>query len=355
MKVLITGICGFVGNILARELRRHFEGLEIVGLDNLVRAGSEINRHIFAHPGFSFVHGDIRNPSDLEALPKVDWVIDAAANPSVLAGLSGATSSRQLLEHNLVGTINLLELCKRHGAGLVMLSTSRVYSSTDLAALPMELKGNALLPRFGDIDAPGLSTTGVSEDFSTKGRLSLYGCSKLASELLILEYSAAFDLPVHINRCGVLAGAGQFGKADQGVFSYWIHSYREQRPLKFIGFGGAGHQVRDCLHPRDLASLAALQIRHPEKGGSVLNVSGGVENSISLAALNEWCSHRFGSRKIESNPSNRPYDIPWLILDYSKAQSKWGWRPQVTLEKIFAEIADHAEQHPEWLKLSDAT
>jgi CDP-paratose 2-epimerase len=353
MKVLITGICGFVGSILARELHRHVEGIEIFGIDNLVRPGSETNRHSFASLRVRFVHGDIRNPSDLDLLPKVDWVIDAAANPSILAGLGGDTSSRQLLEHNLIGTINLLEFCKRHRTGLIMLSTSRVYSIARLAALPMNTNGTSIVPRFADIRERGLSPDGVSEDFSTEGRLSLYGCSKLASELLILEYGAAFDLPVHINRCGLLAGAGQFGKLDQGIFSYWIHSYRAQRPLKYIGFGGSGHQVRDCLHPRDLASLVVMQIRHPEKSGNILNVSGGMESSISLARLNEWCSLRFGSRPIHSDPDTRPYDVPWLVLDGSKAQSEWGWRPKTTLEQILAEIADHAEQHPEWLKLSD--
>jgi CDP-paratose 2-epimerase len=355
MKVLITGICGFVGSILARELHRHAEGLDILGIDNLVRPGSETNRQSVSNSRVRFVHGDIRNPSDLDALPKVDWVIDAAANPSILAGLGGDTSSRQLLEHNLIGTINLLEFCKRHRTGLIMLSTSRVYSIARLAALPLNTNGSSFVPRFDDIQERGFSAGGVGEDFSTEGRLSLYGCSKLASELLILEYGVAFDLPVHINRCGVLAGAGQFGKPDQGIFSYWIHSYRAQRPLKFIGFGGSGHQVRDCLHPRDLASLVAMQITHPEKSGSVLNVSGGMESSISLAQLNEWCSRRFGPRPIHSDPDNRPYDVPWLVLDSSRAQSQWGWRPKITLEEILAEIAHHAEQHPEWLNLSDRT
>jgi CDP-paratose 2-epimerase len=59
-----------------------------------------------------------------------------------------------------------------------------------------------------------------------------------------------------MNRCGVLAGAYQFGKADQGIFSYWIHSWARRRPLTYIGFDGMGHQVRDCLHPRDLVPLA---------------------------------------------------------------------------------------------------
>jgi CDP-paratose 2-epimerase len=180
MKILITGICGFVGSVLARELPRYNAGLEIFGMDNLVRPGSETNRRSFAGLNVRIIHGDMRNPSDLDVLPKVDWVIDAAANPSVLAGLGGDTSSRQLLEHNLIGTINVLEFCKRHQAGLVMLSTSRVYSIARLASLPMKLKGDSFVPEFDKLDERGLTARGVNEDFSTEGRLSLYGCSKLA-------------------------------------------------------------------------------------------------------------------------------------------------------------------------------
>jgi CDP-paratose 2-epimerase len=171
--------------------------------------------------------------------------------------------------------------------------------------------------------------------------------------LLILEYAVAFGLPVHINRCGVLAGAGQFGKPDQGIFSYWIHSYRSKRPLKYIGFKGTGHQVRDCLHPRDLASLVAVQIQHPEKGGRVLNVSGGVSNSISLVRLSEWCAGRFERHSISRDGGDRPYDVPWLVLDSAEAQAEWSWQPATPLEAILNEIADHAEQHPSWLDLSD--
>src|SRR6185369_15505801 len=128
MKVLITGICGFVGSSLTFELKRSLEGMEIIGLDNLSRPGSEQNRQALKKCEVRFLHGDIRNPSDLEVLPKVDWVIEAAANPSVLAGVAGSTSARQLLEHNLSGTMHVLEYCKRVRAGFVMLSTSRVYS-----------------------------------------------------------------------------------------------------------------------------------------------------------------------------------------------------------------------------------
>src|SRR4030095_15004515 len=101
MKILITGICGFVGSSLARGFLEANSALEIVGIDNLSRAGSELNRPLLKKLGVQFVHGDIRNRSDVELLPTADWVIDAAATPSVLAGVEGSTT-RQLLEHNVL-------------------------------------------------------------------------------------------------------------------------------------------------------------------------------------------------------------------------------------------------------------
>lgn len=128
MKVLITGICGFVGSSLAEGLLERHAGISVLGVDNLMRPGSELNRVRLRELGIAFAHGDIRNASDLESLPGVDWVIDAAANPSVLAGIQSGFSSRQLVEHNLASVVNVLEYCKARHAGLVLLSTSRVYS-----------------------------------------------------------------------------------------------------------------------------------------------------------------------------------------------------------------------------------
>jgi len=175
MRILITGACGFVGSTLAIELTRALPGVGIVGLDNLSRPGSERNRHLVASLGVQLYHGDIRNPSDLEPLPSVDWVIDAAANPSVLAGLSGPTSSRQLVEHNLVGTINLLEFCKTSRAGFIMLSTSRVYSLPGLARIAVAVKDRAFVPTDEPGAQLGLTALGISEAFSTQPPLSLYG------------------------------------------------------------------------------------------------------------------------------------------------------------------------------------
>jgi CDP-paratose 2-epimerase len=352
MRVLITGICGFVGSELAVELKRLVSGLELVGLDNLSRPGSEQNRHRLAQSGILLFHGDIRNPSDLEELPAADWVIDAAANPSVLAGISGAASSRQLMEHNLVGTINVLEYCKRVRAGFLMLSTSRVHSLAVLSQLPMEVKNNAFTPRFDRIEEAGFSINGVAEEFPTKAPLSLYGAAKLASEALALEYGHTFDLPVFVDRCGVMAGAGQFGKPDQGIFAYWIHSYRWKRPLRYIGFEGTGHQVRDCLHPSDLASLIAKQIRHPEKSGTIWNVGGGVRSGISLAQLSEWCASRFGLFPVSAETAPRRFDVPWLVLNCTRTSETWDWQPSRSLNQVLMEIAEHADANPNWLDLT---
>ncbi len=348
--VLITGVCGFVGSRLAEYLKSRVDGLKLVGLDNLLRAGSETNPTRL-RALVEFRHGDVRCASDFETLPPADWVIDAAANPSVLAGVDGKSSSRQLLEHNLVGTINLLEYCRRHQAGLILLSTSRVYSIPSLAGLPLRAEATRFVP-----DAPlpgGVSAAGVDETFSTAAPVSLYGASKLASEQLSLEYGAAFDFPVWVNRCGVLAGAGQFGTAAQGIFSYWVHAWRARRPLRYLGFGGAGKQVRDALHPDDLAALVLRQMEETAEGWpTIVNVAGGVPNTMSLQELSGWCADRFGPREVTAVPENRAYDLPWVVLDSRLAAETWGWRPARNLESILEEIAGHAETNPGWLDVS---
>lgn len=349
MRVLISGVCGFAGSHLARFLLESHEGVSIIGIDNLARLGSETNRLSLKQAGVQLYHGDIRAASDLEALPRADWVIDAAAQPSVLAGRDGKTSSRQLIEHNLLGTINLLEYCRSSGAGFVLLSTSRVYSIGALTRLPLRVESTAFILQTSSALPNGVSCLGVSEHFSDEAPISLYGATKLASERLAQEYASGFQFPVWINRCGVLAGAGQFGTAEQGIFSYWLNAHAARRTLKYLGFGGDGFQVRDALHPRDLARLVDVQLRS-SGAGQCLNVSGGHTNSMSLAQLTAWCDERFGAHKPIPDGSERPYDVPWLILDSTRVRASTGWEPQIKLAEILDEIADHAIANPEWLK-----
>ncbi|MBX9578557.1 MAG: NAD-dependent epimerase/dehydratase family protein [Chthoniobacterales bacterium] len=354
MKILITGICGFVGNAIAHALKERHSNLEIFGIDNFIRPGSGSNRQKLKKLGAKIFHGDLRNVSDLEQMPKADVVIDAAANPSVLAGVDGKMSSRQLVEHNLYGTINLLEYCKQHQAQLILLSTSRVYSIAPLVELPVEIDSKAFRLAQGASLPTGVSAHGIDELFSTEPPISLYGSTKKSSELLALEYGEVFDFPVLINRCGVLAGAGQFGRSEQGIFSYWINSYLRKQPLKYIGFNGSGYQVRDCLHPHDLAVLISLQLhrKYPSISDRVVNCSGGIESAYSLQQLSDWCATRFGYHDIASSNEKRFFDIPWMVLDSRKAEQLWKWKPTHSTEETLEEIAQHAEAHPEWLQLS---
>jgi len=354
MKILISGVCGFAGSTLARGLLQAGKGHEVTGFDNFSRPGSETNRAELRKLGARLVHADMRAASDLEALPAADWVLDAAANPSVLAGVDGRTSSRQLVEHNLLGTFNLLEYCKQHHAGLILLSTSRVYSIAALTALPLTVERDAFHLAASAPLPPGVSTAGLNEAFSTLPPVSLYGASKLASEALALEYGAAFDCPVFVNRCGVLAGAGQFGQPDQGIFSFWIHSWLRRRPLKYLGFGGHGHQVRDCLHPRDLLPLLEQQLAAPATAAAdrIVNLSGGTASALSLRQLSDWCTAHGGAHTVTADGAPRPFDLPWVVLDHAKATRLWGWRPQTPVAAILDEIAAHARAHPEWLELS---
>ena len=257
-----------------------------------------------------------------------------------------------MVEHNLIGTINILEYCKKVQSGLILLSTSRVYSAKELALLPKQENDSAyVLAQEASIE--GISSSGISEDFPTTAPVSLYGATKLASETLALEYGNSFDFPVWINRCGVLAGAGQFGKADQGIFSYWLHSFREKTPLKYIGFGGKGLQVRDALHPKDLVPLIVKQMEEADRNApKIVNLGGGLANSMSLKQLTYWCKERFGDNEVIASEEERPMDAPWIVMDSSLAKEAWDWSPETKIQKILEEIAAHAEENPQWLKIS---
>ena len=353
MTILVTGLCGFVGSRLAESLLARREGLAIIGIDNLIRPGSETNRARLNKLGIAVTHGDLRQASDLDSLPRADWAIDAAANASVLAGVDGKASSRQLMQHNLGGSIETLEYAKRHGAGFVLLSSNRVYSVNALAALPVRVKDNAF-----ELDAArplptGVSAAGIGPEFSTAAPISLYGASKLASEIVALEYGSAFGFPVWINRCGVMAGPGQFGTPDQGVFSYWIHAHKRRLPLRYIGFEGHGHQTRDLLDPADLAALTLAQMdRGRADGRRLYTAGGGPANAVSLRQLNDWCDARFGPHTPAPDLRPRPFDIPWAAMDNEFASADFGWRPERSVQQILGDIAAHADSHPDWLEIS---
>jgi CDP-paratose 2-epimerase len=222
-----------------------------------------------------------------------------------------------------------------------------------LAALPLKVEEQAFRLDSSKALPAGISAAGIDTGFSTEAPISLYGSTKLSSEALALEYGYAFGFPVWVDRCGVMAGAGQFGTPDQGIFSYWINAHLRRRPMRYIGFGGTGHQVRDALHPRDLAGLLHAQMSSSRKGGRrIYTVGGGSSNAISLAQLTAWCNEKFGAHKPEADDRPRKYDVPWVVMDSTHTGNDFGWQCSTTLRAILEDIAHHAVQHPEWLEVS---
>jgi CDP-paratose 2-epimerase len=337
MRIMVTGGAGFVGSTLALALKRDSADAEVVAFDNLKRRGSELALQRLAEGGVAFRHGDVRNREDLADAGPLDLLIECSAEPSVQAGLSGG--EQYLINTNLLGTVNCLDHARRYGAAMVFLSTSRVYPIAPLRALPLEIEGsrNVLPPSAHGL---GWSAAGISEAFPLAGSRSLYGATKLCSELIITEYAASYGLRAVINRCGVVSGPWQMGKVDQGFVVLWAARHLYGGTLSYHGFGGKGLQVRDVLHIEDLYDLLRLQIASIEAhNGKVYNVGGGAERSVSLAELTAACSTRAGRTiTIGSVPDTNPMDLPFYVSDNSAVSSATGWKPRRSLSDILDDI-----------------
>lgn len=341
---LITGGAGFVGSNLALMLMRDLPDSKIVCLDNLSRRGSEVILKRLHAGGVSFVHGDVRNPEDLAKAGPFNVLIECSAEPSVHAGYDG--SPAYLINTNLVGTVNCLEAARRHRADVVFLSTSRVYPIHALQSLPLERRGNRLAVP-DSAEGTGWSARGIGMDFPMRGSRSLYGATKLASELLVEEYGALYGLRTIVNRCGVLTGPWQMGKVDQGFVALWAARHLYGGALAYSGFGGEGLQVRDLLHVADLYDLITMQLAALDRlQGQVFNVGGGPEVSVSLAELTALCAARAGrTLDISATTETRPADIPWYVTDNTGVTAATGWRPRRAAGAILDEMFDWLARH----------
>jgi CDP-paratose 2-epimerase len=343
--LLIVGGCGFVGSNLAIYFKISYPSCNIIVLDNLKRSGSELNLSRLKLNGIKFVHGDIRNKEDFNQIKNVDFIIDAAAEPSVLAGIFD--SPDYLLNTNLIGTINCLNFAIINNAKLIFLSTSRVYPFKLLDNINF-IEGETRFNITPDQSLNGISSNGITVDFPITGSRSLYGATKLASELLITEYVEFLNLSAIINRCGVITGPWQMGRVDQGVIVLWLAKHYWKKELTYNGYGGLGKQVRDILHIYDLFRLIDIQITNFDKFNSkTFNVGGGLDCSISLLELTNLCQKITGnSIPIKPLSENRKADTRIYITDNQDVDLQTGWLPTYNPEKILLEIF-------EWLRINE--
>lgn len=346
--ILITGGAGFVGSSMALQLKAKYPTYEIYVLDNLKRRGSELNIPRLKAANIHFVHGDIRNKEDFDGLPKIDLILEASAEPSVLAGIDSTPD--YLINTNLSGTINCLNFATKNKSDFIFLSTSRIYPIETIESINFT-EANTRFEIAEQQTIKGFSKNGISEDFPLDNYRSLYGTTKLASELFIQEYKQFFGLKTVINRCGVLTGPWQMGKIDQGVVVLWIAKHFWNQPLSYIGYGGTGKQVRDMLHTDDLFRLIDWQMHHlDEINGEIFNVGGGTEISLSLNEMTTLCEEITGNKiPIKQVPETRTADIRIYITDNSKVTAKTGWKPQISPKQIFSEIYEWIKENEQQL------
>lgn len=348
--VLVTGGAGFLGSNLAIGLKEAFPRYRVLALDNLKRRGSEhILVRLQAH-GVQFVHGDVRIPTDLQLGP-LDLIVECSAEPSVLAGREDG--ARYLIDSNLGGAINCLELARQTKAALLFISSSRVYPYDRLNALPLAPTGERMELIPGKPLPEGVSSQGLAVNFPTDGVRTIYGATKLSAELIIREYSEVYGVPSLVFRFGVLAGPWQMGKLDQGFTALWVARHLAGRGLDYVGYGGTGHQVRDVLHALDALDLIKKSLdRLGACRGEVFNVGGGPENSVSLREMTGLCQAVTGREvPLGCISETRPGDIPWYVTDNGAVAETFGWQPRHSVEQIVRDTAHWLNGRPDILQL----
>lgn len=324
MKYLVTGGCGFVGsNIVARLTR---EGSRVALFDNLTRAGAAPNLDWLQSLGQQqFVHGDIRNPHD------VDRVI-AELKPDVIFHLGGQVAMttsmnnpRHDFEVNVVGSLNLLESVRRHcpQAAIIYSSSNKVYGGLDSVEL---VEGNT---RYTAPSLPHGVPETASLDFQTP-----YGCSKGAADQYMLDYARCFGLNTVVFRHSTIFGGRQFATFDQGWVGWFCQqavAVKKNSARAPFTISGDGKQVRDLLFVDDAVECYLQAVRHIGAArGHAFNIGGGMENSCSLLELFELLESILPVKLAYTKLPWRHSDQKYFVANNAKAARILNWKPLVT-------------------------
>jgi CDP-paratose 2-epimerase len=351
---VITGSAGLIGS----EATRHFArlGLEVVGIDNDLRAGffgpeastAWQRRRLEKELGQAYRHHslDVRDDAGLQAVfrqhgKNIVLVIHAAAQPSH----DWAARDPQVdFGVNAVGTLNVLEATRRCApdAAFIFTSTNKVYGDTPnrLPLVEEEMRW--------EIDPRHPYVTGIREDMPIDQTLhSVFGASKVAADVMVQEYGRYFGLAAGVFRGGCLTGPNHSGTQLHGFLAYLMKCTATGAP--YTVFGYKGKQVRDNIHSADLVRAFEHFFRAP-RPREVYNMGGGRFSNCSMLEAIRICEECAGRPLSWTySESNRTGDHVWWVSDVGKFAAHYpGWKLTRDVPAICREI--HEANAERWRK-----
>ncbi len=317
---LVTGAAGFIGARTAEMLIE--QGHTVVGVDNMndaydVRIKEYRLKRLQALNGFEFVRDDISDRGILNRKSAiVNRKFDAAINLAARAGVRFSVENPwAFLESNIMGTLNMLELCRGSGCKKFLLaSTSSIYGENPPYPTP--------------------------ETASSSEPLQPYAASKKGAEVLAHSYHHLYGIDVSVVRYFTVYGPA--GRPDLAMFRFvqWVS---EGRPVLV---NGDGKQSRGFTFVDDIArgTIAALK----PLGYEIVNLGG--HEVITINELIELTGELVGKNaNVQHGPPNLA-DMYQNWADVSKARAILGWQPQVGLREGVMKLIEWYRAEREWAK-----
>lgn len=313
-RYLLTGAAGFIAARVADLLLQ--AGHRVVGVDDLnasydVRMKQHRLQALQAREGFEFHHLDI---SDREKVASLGGPYDAVINLAARAGVRDSVRDPWVyIDANMIGTTNLLELCREHHISkFILASTSSIY-------------GN---------DAP-LPTPETAE---SSRPLQPYAASKKGAEAMCYAYHYLHGIDVSVVRYFTVYGPAGRPNMSMFRFTQWIS---EGKPLLV---NGDGEQKRGFTYIDDIARGTILALK--PLGYEIINLGG--HESISINKLIEILETAIGRKAIiEHGPFDKA-DMMANWADVSKAGRLLGWEPNVSLQEGIGRMVAWYQQERNW-------
>jgi len=340
-KMLVTGSSGLVGS----EVCMHFANdYEIHGVDNNQRAvffgpqgDTRWNQQRLSSTIKNFAHHeiDIRDRQGvLNLIREVqpDVIVHTAAQPS---HDRAAAIPFDDFDTNAVGTLNMLEAARQYAitAPFIHMSTNKVYGDA-----PNKIKLKELETRW-DYDDTAYEH-GIAETFTIdQSKHSLFGASKVASDVMVQEYGRYFNMYTCCLRGGCLTGPNHSGVELHGFLSYLVKCNLEGK--KYSVFGYKGKQVRDNIHSHDIARFMEEFIKAP-RSGEVYNLGGGKDNTCSILEAFAITEKFSGKKQVyEYVDKNREGDHICYYSDLRKMKEHYPeWDITISLEETIRQIVE---------------